>query len=443
MNDMNFSTEVRAYLKSLTVLFVEDEADVREQSRQFLSRLVGVLITAENGSEGLAAYREQKPDIIVTDIQMPVMDGLAMLQEIRSVDTWVPVIMLTAFEATDYLKRSINLGVSGYVIKPIEIAKFIESLLKCARSLLVEKKMLAAETQQKIEAQNAREVSEAAMELRIAEEVRKNREKDILLLQQDKLASIGHLAAGVAHEINNPIAFITSNLGTLQKYVTLEQRYRHALEDALKTHCPGEEIKKLEELHRQLDLPFIQVDIPVLISESQEGAERVKRIVLDLKDFARTDEDQMKETDLNHCVMSTINIVRNEIRYVAELELQLNEIPTIVCNAQQINQVIANLLVNAAHAIEGRGMITVRTSTEPGQVIMTVTDTGCGIPAEIRNRIFDPFFTTKEVSKGTGLGLSISYDIIRKHGGVITVESEPGVGTTFMVRLPIKEKAEV
>ncbi|MEI6704799.1 MAG: response regulator, partial [Deltaproteobacteria bacterium] len=138
---MNIASEVQDYLKSLTVLYVEDEADVREQFRQFLSRLVGVLITAENGSQGLAAYREHNPDIIITDIQMPVMDGLAMLEEIRSVDTWVPVIMLTAFEKTDCLKRSINLGVSGYVIKPIEVGKFIESLLKCARSLLLEKKV--------------------------------------------------------------------------------------------------------------------------------------------------------------------------------------------------------------------------------------------------------------------------------------------------------------
>ena len=142
-------------------------------------------------------------------------------------------------------------------------------------------------------------------------------------------------------------------------------------------------------------------------------------------------------------MQSTANIVRNEIRYVADLDLKLGNIPPVVCNPQQINQVIANLLVNAAHAIEGHGRITVSTSSELDQVFLTVSDTGCGIPAEILTRIFDPFFTTKEVGKGTGLGLNISYDIVKKHGGEITIESEPGVGTTFTIRLPASGPKEI
>ena len=178
-------------------------------------------------------------------------------------------------------------------------------------------------------------------------------------------------------------------------------------------------------------------DIPPLIAESLEGAERVKRIVLDLKDFARTDENSLKQTDLNHCVQSTANIVRNELRYIADLNLDLQEIPLVICNPQQINQVIANILVNAAHAIDGHGRITVTTSHEQGRVLLTFTDTGRGIPPEIQGRIFDPFFTTKPVGKGTGLGLSISYDIVKKHGGEISLQSEVGVGTTFVISLPI------
>ncbi|MBV5341714.1 MAG: HAMP domain-containing protein [Deltaproteobacteria bacterium] len=275
------------------------------------------------------------------------------------------------------------------------------------------------------------------LEARVAEEVNKNRQKDSILLHQDKLASIGQLAAGVAHEINNPMGFIMSNLRTLKNYADVEQQYLSALEETIKECCPDAEHKQLEELRQRLDLFFILEDIPPLIAESLEGAERVKRIVLDLKDFARTDEDSLKETDLNQCVQSTANIVRNEIRYVADLDLQLGDIPLIVCNPQQINQVIANLLVNAAHAIDGHGRITVTTSADAERVLLTVADTGCGIPLDIRTRIFDPFFTTKDVGKGTGLGLSISYDIIRKHGGEITLESESGSGTTFMISLPI------
>jgi len=275
------------------------------------------------------------------------------------------------------------------------------------------------------------------LEARVDEEVHKNREKDSFLLHQDKLASIGQLAAGVAHEINNPVGFIMSNLRTLKNYTDAERQYMFVLEKTIKDSCPDEQCKEIERLRQRLDLVFILEDIPPLISESLEGAERVKRIVLDLKDFARIDEDSLKETDLNQCVQSTANIVRNEIKYVADLDLQLGNIPPLLCNPQQINQVIANLLVNAAHAINGHGSITVSTSVESDKLLLTVADTGRGIPAEIRTRIFDPFFTTKEVGKGTGLGLSISYDIVRKHGGEITLESELGVGTTFMVRLPI------
>jgi len=239
------------------------------------------------------------------------------------------------------------------------------------------------------------------------------------------------------------MGFIMSNLQTLDKYAAMEQQYLHAVDETLKNCCSREQRAPLEALSKRLDLTFVLKDISPLITESLEGAERVKQIVLDLKDFARLDEASLKEIDLNQCVQSTANIVRNEIKYVAELELHLEEIPKIVCNPQQINQVIANLFVNAAHAIDGYGHITVSTAHESNHVILTVADTGRGIPAEIRSRIFDPFFTTKEVGKGTGLGLSISYDIVRKHGGEITFTSELGVGTTFMVRLPVGGRGDV
>jgi len=274
------------------------------------------------------------------------------------------------------------------------------------------------------------------LEERVVKEVRKGREKDSIMLHQDKLASIGKLAAGIAHEINNPMGFIMSNLRTLKNYARMEQQYLSALEDAVKVNCPEEQRTLLKALYERLDMFFLQQDVPILISESLDGAERVKQIVLDLKDFARIDESSLRETDLNHCIQSTANIVRNEIRYVAELDMQLGSIPQVICNPQQINQVIANLLVNAAHAMENFGAITVTTLHENDSVMMMVADTGCGISSEVVDKIFDPFFTTKEVGKGTGLGLSISYDIIKKHGGEIQVISELGVGTTFMVILP-------
>jgi two-component system NtrC family sensor kinase len=211
------------------------------------------------------------------------------------------------------------------------------------------------------------------------------------------------------------------------------QKYCRIVDEAV----PDSSRPALEEARKQLDLDYILDDLEPLLAESTEGAERVRRIVLDLKDFARPDEDQMVDADLNQLVQSTINIVRNELKYVAQLDLQLGELPHLLCHPQQINQVISNLLVNAAHAIEQQGVITVTTSQQDDHVFLVIADTGKGIPPELRNRIFDPFFTTKEVGKGTGLGLSISYDIVKKHGGEITVESEVGRGTTFTVQLPV------
>jgi PAS domain S-box-containing protein len=283
------------------------------------------------------------------------------------------------------------------------------------------------------ESQKQMQVMNEQLERRVTEEVKKNREKDGMLQQQEKLASIGQLAAGVAHEINNPMGFIMSNLNTLKEYAASLKQYCQAVDQNL----TDRDSSLLQEVRKQLDLDYILDDLQPLLAESSEGAERVRRIVLDLKDFARTDEQNMHEADLNQLIQSTINIVRNELRYVAELDLQLGELPPVTCHPQQINQVISNLLVNAAHAIEQQGVITIRSWHEAGHVLLSVSDTGKGIAAELLGRIFDPFFTTKDVGKGTGLGLSISYDIVKKHNGQITVASEQGLGTTFTVSLPL------
>lgn len=261
------------------------------------------------------------------------------------------------------------------------------------------------------------------------------------MLQNEKLASIGQLSAGIAHEINNPMGFINSNLGTLEKYVEKFDRYIGFLEQTLQ-HS-GCDLQEAVALRKTLKLDYVQHDIRQLLVESIEGAERVMRIVQDLKSFSRSDSSQVGSADLNQCLDSTINIIWNQLKYMAELKREYGELPKVHCNIQQLNQVFMNLLVNASHAIEqsGRtepGLITVRTWADNGYACVSVSDTGSGIPDEVRNRIFEPFFTTKEVGKGTGLGLSISYDIVKKHGGEILVESCVGQGTTFTVRVPFK-----
>jgi len=260
------------------------------------------------------------------------------------------------------------------------------------------------------------------------------------LLQSEKMAAIGQLAAGVAHEINNPIGFVNSNLGTLKTYIG---NLLNVL-DAYEKLPIGGDTTALQAARQKADLEFLREDLPSLLSESQDGLNRVTRIVQDLKDFSRVDQAEIQKADLNAAMESTLNVVRNEIKYKAEVDLQLGDIPDVDCVPAQINQVFMNILVNAAQAIEHSGKITVRSARQDNHVWFEIEDTGKGMPEEVCNRIFEPFFTTKPVGKGTGLGLSISYDIIvKKHGGRIDVRSTPGVGTCFRLWLPIERPPEL
>jgi len=268
------------------------------------------------------------------------------------------------------------------------------------------------------------------------------------LLQSEKMASLGQLAAGVAHEINNPIGFVSSNLKTLSNYqndiFSLIREYRKLSADLKKPTASKEKpasisgnLDRIEELEREIDIDFILDDILDLIKESKEGTERIKKIVLDLKGFAHPGEDKLQTTDINKGIESTFNVVWNELKYKATITKEYGDLPQVQCYPQQLNQVFMNILVNAAQAIEKQGQIRIATRALDGQVEIAISDTGSGIPKKSLSKIFDPFFTTKEVGKGTGLGLNMAYNIIQKHKGNIEVESEEGKGTTFKIRIPI------
>lgn len=259
------------------------------------------------------------------------------------------------------------------------------------------------------------------------------------LIHTEKLASIGQLAAGVAHEINNPIGYIFSNYGALDGYLTDLFQLLRAYE-AAEPHCSDTaSLQQIRSLKEAMDLPFLQQDIPMLMRESKEGIARVRVIVQDLKDFSHVDAlQEWQHCNLNQGIESTLNVAHNEIKYKADVVRSYGDLPDVQCMASQINQVVLNLLVNAAQAIgPERGVITVETGTDASNVWFSVADTGCGIPLDVLPRIFDPFFTTKPVGKGTGLGLSLSYGIVQKHHGSITVRSEVGQGTQFRVTIPI------
>ncbi|RMF18126.1 MAG: ATPase [Gammaproteobacteria bacterium] len=260
------------------------------------------------------------------------------------------------------------------------------------------------------------------------------------LLQSEKMASLGQLSAGIAHEINNPVGFIHSNLGTLEGYLDdlrrllkLYERHEHLL--------PDEARADIADLKDEIDYRYLMDDLPLIVSESREGTERVRQIVQDLKEFSRTDEGRFKQADLTQIIESSLNIAHNAIKYKAEVERDLQHSRPLTCMPNQISQIFVNLFVNAAQAIKKQGTITVRTRDIGPDILIEVADTGSGMSEDVRARIFDPFFTTKPVGQGTGLGLAIVYGIIERHRGTITVESAPGKGTCFQITLPVNPTA--
>ncbi|MBG6220626.1 MULTISPECIES: ATP-binding protein [unclassified Janthinobacterium] len=262
------------------------------------------------------------------------------------------------------------------------------------------------------------------------------------LLQSEKLASIGQLAAGVAHEINNPIGYVFSNVGTLDGYLDDLFGMLDAYKEAEPAVADPVVAARLRALREKIDLDFLRTDIPLLMVESREGISRVRRIVQDLKDFSRTDAlQEWVWVDLRRGMDTTLNIVNNEVKYKADVVREYGDIPDIECQPSELNQVIMNLVVNAAHAMgEEHGRITLRTGSDnAAEVWIEVEDTGGGIAPEHLSRIFDPFFTTKAIGKGTGLGLSLAYSTVQKHHGRIDVHSVIGRGTTFRITLPVRQ----
>lgn len=258
------------------------------------------------------------------------------------------------------------------------------------------------------------------------------------LLQSSKMAAIGQLAAGVAHEINNPLGFVNSNLGSLNRYAGQLLEIIDACEASAAGH--PEIAARINKIKADHDLNYLRQDMPALIDESLQGLERVKHIVHSLKDFAHADAVGMQSADLLSGLENTLDVVWNQLKFKAEVVRQLAPLPPVRCIPGQINQVFMNLLLNAVQAIEGHGTITLESGRDDKGVWIAIADTGSGMTETVRQRLFEPFFTTKPVGSGTGLGLSVSWDIVvNKHRGRIDVESEPGKGSRFTVWLPLEQ----
>ncbi|WP_053133548.1 ATP-binding protein [Pseudomonas sp. MIACH] len=402
------------------------------------------LHSAYGGEEGLqlliTAMAQQQPYALAfVDMRMPQgWDGAKTIEELWKVAPDLQVVVCTAY--SDYSWEDLLERLHGHdrlliLKKPfdnIEVQQMANTLANkwdMARRATLQTTQLERLVEQRTQA--------------LQQEIEERKHLESQLVQSEKLASLGQLAAGVAHEINNPVGFISSNLSTLDGYFNQLQQMLEAYRQAEENLATGEQHEQLKALRIRLELDFLQDDIPILIRESKEGIGRVAQIVKDLKNFSRVDNDQAWQfANLQQGIDSTLNIVASELKYKADVIKHYAPLPEIECLASQLNQVVMNLVINAAQAMgPERGTITISNGVDGENVWLEVADNGCGIAPEAVQKIFDPFFTTKPVGEGTGLGLSLSYGIVKKHRGDISVSSELGKGTTFRVVLPIRQTA--
>jgi two-component system, NtrC family, sensor kinase len=391
----------------MRVLIAEDDPVSRRLLESYLQKWGYSVTAATNGAEAWRHFQEGTFAIVITDWMMPEIDGLELIRRIRAArrNGYTHAILLTAKSQKEDLIEGMEAGADDFLTKPFDRDE-LRVRLRAAERLI-------------------------HLEHNLAEQNRILRETQAALVQTEKLASLGRLAAGVAHEINNPIAYVTNNLAVIR-------RDTKAALAALDARRRGDQAEA-ERLEAEADVDYLRENFARTCDKTLEGLERVRDIVRNLRDFARLDEADFKEADLNAALQSTIEIARHQLREKdVRLETDFSPLPQVLCHPGKINQVFLNLIVNAIQACDRGGRVTTRSRAESGGVIVEVLDDGCGISPEHRSRLFEPFFTTKPVGEGTGLGLSVSFGIVRDHGGAIEVESELGRGSTFRVRLPLR-----
>ena len=399
----------------MKILIAEDAIVSRRLLERHLQSWGHEVAAAKDGADAWKLFGQETFPIVISDWMMPEMDGLELVRRIRASERpgYVYIILLTAKTQTEDMVEGMEAGADDFVTKPFERDELRVRLRAGERVIQLEQTL--------------------------AQQNRELRETQAALIQSEKLASLGQLAAGMAHEINNPLAYVTNNLAVLhrdmQAAMEVLNTYRKGCENlATLTHDLLSEATRME---KAIDLPYIQENFGRDFEASMQGLKRVRDIVSNLRDFARLDEAEFKAVDLNLALASTMEIARYELKNKEiQLQTEFEQLPQVLCHPSKINQVFLNLLMNAIQASSPGGAITLRTrATRDDAVEVEVEDQGHGIAAEHLSHLFEPFFTTKPVGQGTGLGLSVSYGIVRDHGGALEVESAPGRGSLFRVRL--------
>ena len=407
------------------LLIVEDNPSDRRIYRRTLREFE--LHFAESGEAALGRLEAEPFDAVVLDFDLPGLDGQQVLDRIRAgLGRDVPVVIVTGGGSEDLAVGLLKCGAQDYVTK---------DLLATPR---VAAAVLGAMDRHRLDrARRAAEESLRRRNIELEQALRQLQEAQARLIQGEKLASLGQLVAGVAHEINNPLAFVANNLAVLRRDVHAIA----ALAADYRAHLGADLPEPIRAAEARVDVEYTLANLDRLLWSSRQGLDRVGKIVSGLRDFARLDEADRKAIDGNEAVRTTVEMVRYSIREKEiDFVLRLRPLPPLWCHPGQLNQVLLNLLLNAIQAVEPGGTVTVSTAADEAesQVTFVVADTGPGIPEAIRPRIFDPFFTTKPQGSGTGLGLWTCYNIARDHHGRLDYETEVGVGTTFTVTLPAR-----
>ncbi len=404
------------------ILIVDDEEFVRKLFASFLSEKY-ICQTAASCDEALVHLANNTYSLVLSDIQMPGRNGVELLREVRSRYPDTAVIMVSGIDRPQRIRDTLQIGANDYLTKPCELDVLglsIERALE-RRQLMLTARSYRAD----LERQNLELAARKAQLERLQAQ----------LVHSEKMAGLGQLAAGIAHELNNPAGFIYGNMELIGGYLT---RLESVLSIYERVSLPAAEAAELDLTKKEIDYDALLPDLRSMIADCAEGAERIRDVVKNLRLFSRLDEAEFKKVDLHESIDSTLRLLS---RYYGADNIRLvkdyGELPLVNCYAGQLNQVWTNLLVNAAQAIKGEGEVKISTRVESGAALVKISDTGCGVEPDKLPKIFDPFFTTKPVGEGTGLGLSISYGIIKKHGGTILAESTLGAGTTFCVSIPI------
>ena len=443
------------------VLLVDDQAMIGEAIRRVLANENDIEFHyCADATQAVAAAAKAEPTVILQDLVMPEIDGLTLLRRYREDPRTrnIPIIVLSSKEDARVKRDAFTAGADDYLVKLPDNVELIARVRHHSRAFLNQVQRDAAYLQlsasrQQLVIANA-DLQSALKEVMTAELALQQRNTELValnvkladaqnqLLQSEKMASVGQLAAGVAHEINNPIGFVGSNLSSLKTYLHDIFRMLEGYEQ-LETSVPAgnPQLSKLATLKQSIQLPFLKEDTATLLGECSEGVARIAKIVQDLKDFSHVGQTDWQRVDLHEHIESSLNVVKHELRQRAGVIRQFGRLPPLECLPFDLNQLLLNLLVNAYQSIDGRGTITIRTEHDGARVRVHITDSGRGIPPQDLGRIFEPFYTTRPVGSGAGLGLSVAYSIARHHGGSIEVASVLGKGSTFTVNLPIERSA--